>query len=1323
MGQKPTKEDSQRGDLAVAPDDNQANESSKPAPTAPTSKMDGNDQVTVDPPPKKPLVAVKKPDPPVVPLLVPPGVVPLSVLPPVQHTEPASIYAPFCKSPAETPEAARQRLTKALEQTMSLRKAFTTRVFEKYRIRLQPPVSERTSYQKMVQQMQQMATEKEAEKQHAIRLNFLVTQRDKQQLSDAALAAAALWDNGSVDHADQVMYFSAGLNLIIDMEETRPKYISLAAATAGSIMMDRKEKAIALRHERKNMPKMAPVAAAKTAAKPVTVTTRVPAPKGRKTTPGVSATVLLSIHPTADEVSEGKPWHPATKCLMAHSGKQSTASRWRHPHPESLGGRRRASMPLKQPEPPFLQSYLTLPPLPSAQDARTRAPVEVMEAKEAASSAAHTSVHNILDHFSEKQELKAVTKINLLHSLKSDAQKQQKKQETLDPILTFSVMSAVGLVGRAPPLGTKPKPFGLPSVQKENAALWSLKLQAIHQKVSSSNEYFSKSIFQGKRQCPSSSEDSSMKRQKTEPVGNNPESDPKEEAAKPSDTKVPVESLRGGGDVPSNGTKDRTKKQKPKATHAQPGRPLNVSGFPGGPPSAADLLGLRPGYDISSLMPGIPTAPPINPMALNPLAPAVGYGLSERVARERQAVLGGVNSAFAATTQPFTPQAMLQQTVFASHAHLGLQPQHALVAPDPLATAAAAALTVPASSKKTTKRKHSETEKKGQDAPAPAKKVAEQKKPSPKSAKKLVSSTSDSLRFFVPATPPSVSADEASLIRRGLYYQIFDKITDLAKVAPHLEYLYSVASSVPIPKALVLNPLKEALAETRYASIANSGVPAVFRDAAVAAILVWLWATHEKTFQEAFKKSGRLDVDRTCKHLILNALKTVLQDLAIEITDSLTQAKGVFADACGVRKSQGDAKHTSMAQSDDEKAKNAQNVEKFVSSIASKALTVRLHIDSCANASIPNLQDLVEFLDESRLGALKAKSQERVLLANLIARRTSMSESFSHAYTSAIVRAGEAMGHNQLFEIVQDELVGASTLLPYDIFVDETEEWEDPCKTPMCFTEDLTGEDMLNRSHARAMIHKSLRKLQDRNNLGGGAFDYGPYADMPEKGVTKKTMQKPKGKQRRASLKRRNSLGSDAPVHEGSGFSAAYSWHLFEPHHLSEPLQQSSTLIENKPYGLHQRTNRSRSLSLSFSSRSSEPRSAKKAKRASLPETKRADMKVSSETKVPRSTVEIDWTDVASIFQTAEVPKKSPSSKAVKPDSETVADRRIIAPFCLSFDPASLADDESDASEEDLREVTVLERHEVVLEEMKEKINNFFESQKQEQERKKQRHK
>ena len=95
MGQKPTKEDSQRGDLAVAPDDNQANESSKPAPTAPTSKMDGNDQVTVDPPPKKPLVAVKKPDPPVVPLLVPPGVVPLSVLPPVKHTEPASNYAPF----------------------------------------------------------------------------------------------------------------------------------------------------------------------------------------------------------------------------------------------------------------------------------------------------------------------------------------------------------------------------------------------------------------------------------------------------------------------------------------------------------------------------------------------------------------------------------------------------------------------------------------------------------------------------------------------------------------------------------------------------------------------------------------------------------------------------------------------------------------------------------------------------------------------------------------------------------------------------------------------------------------------------------------------------------------------------------------------------------------------------------------------------------------------------------------------------------------------------------------------------------------------------
>ena len=109
--------------------------------------------------------------------------------------------------------------------------------------------------------------------------------------------------------------------------------------------------------------------------------------------------------------------------------------------------------------------------------------------------------------------------------------------------------------------------------------------------------------------------------------------------------------------------------------------------------------------------------------------------------------------------------------------------------------------------------------------------------------------------------------------------------------------------------------------------------------------------------------------------------------------------------------------------------------------------------------------------------------------------------------------------------------------------------------------------------------------------------------------------------------------------------------------------------------------------------------------------------------KIPRSTYEISWGDVAGIFQRVELPRKSPSSRtSTKPDhhdSVPPPDGGIIfAPFCKKFDGVLPSDDE-DEFNEDVSEETVLQSHQLVLDEMKAKLQAFIESKKKQQDRKK----
>ena len=376
------------------------------------------------------------------------------------------------------------------------------------------------------------------------------------------------------------------------------------------------------------------------------------------------------------------------------------------------------------------------------------------------------------------------------------------------------------------------------------------------------------------------------------------------------------------------------------------------------------------------------------------------------------------------------------------------------------------------------------------------------------------------------------------------------------------------------------------------------------------------------------------------------------------------------------------------------------------------------------DTALPVFDDLVELLDEARLCALRSRCSERCLLAALFARSATMSESFSHSYVASMVRAGEALGHGELFELVQDEKTLTSTLIPYDIFSDENGAWEDPCRLPNGFTPNLTGEDLLKRAHARAMIQKSLRKMQDRNNIRGGTTDSGPYAEpapplspsgSTASAITGRCMQRTPS----VSLKKRSSFTfSGDATHPGSGFAPAKSMAQYNPHHTSSPLVWDSCVVENSPYGKHVIGTRPRAFSLTkiMSSRgdrseTSDKGSSRAADSIDLPTSSKGQF----DSNVPqRSTDEVKWVDVAKIFESVNLEdcsslKRSKKMGHIQPNY--LALKKIIAPFCRKID-LSIPETEEDKSDfiEDLSDEHILFRHQEILEVMKAKLDKAMEN-------------
>mmetsp|Transcript_16411 Transcript_16411/g.15859 ORF Transcript_16411/g.15859 Transcript_16411/m.15859 type:complete len:522 (-) Transcript_16411:153-1718(-) len=502
------------------------------------------------------------------------------------------------------------------------------------------------------------------------------------------------------------------------------------------------------------------------------------------------------------------------------------------------------------------------------------------------------------------------------------------------------------------------------------------------------------------------------------------------------------------------------------------------------------------------------------------------------------------------------------------------------------------------------------------------------------------------------------------------------------------------------------------------------------REVIAAIITTWLWAQYKCTFEKAFIKSGRIDVDPECKWLINEAIDTALKAYHPEDMEQPSHSEfwnhhhaGKYNTSPYFSVKSSEVRFTSS---------HVTAVAVNIACVVSKKLSSELFIDKDVDSMIPNLDNLLIHLDDLRMCALRARSQERVLLAALISRHVRMSDSFANAYTSSMIRAGEALGYEDLCEIVQNEGAFASTLMPFDILSDSTGAWEDPCRPPSGFVPGLTGDELTEKAHARALIQKSLRKIQDRYRIEGGSSNAGPYTDLNNTSSsgdadtissvlsTSSPKTIPSLNRSLSGLKRKPSFAEAKGLILGTPSSAVSA--LFNPNHYSSPFIWDNEDVENMPYGRHDECSGDKPRKISIDVRLSLGGGGKRVCRS--PTSKANDYANFSKSGNHRSTHEIEWANVAAMFQpVCSTERSSSHTRSISAHGHSTPvplGSNIIAPYCRLIDVSNLPE-ESDSDESDLEEnisdEKILERHQKVLDGMKEKLDALMEVRQQCQER------
>ena len=256
----------------------------------------------------------------------------------------------------------------------------------------------------------------------------------------------------------------------------------------------------------------------------------------------------------------------------------------------------------------------------------------------------------------------------------------------------------------------------------------------------------------------------------------------------------------------------------------------------------------------------------------------------------------------------------------------------------------------------------------------------------------------------------------------------------------------------------------------------------------------------------------------------------------------------------------------------------------------------------------------------------------------------------------------------------------------------------------------LDSDELFKRAHARAIIQKSLKKLQDRHLIKGGTPVAGPYAEVQPSDQGKLTIKAsngvssispPKSSPRSTSASKRKISGSIDP-HDSA---------LFNPNHYSSPFVWDTDDTENTPYG----------RATQFDNRMKRPRLNSSCQGAIGVDNNngKGDNEKNRNNDgnlLRRSTCEIEWSNVAKMFRPVLISEKSSSRIADHHHSVAVpAGSTIIAPFCRKFainkDSTSenelytISDDDDSDTEEELDDEKILESHQKVLNHIREKFD------------------
>lgn len=86
------------------------------------------------------------------------------------------------------------------------------------------------------------------------------------------------------------------------------------------------------------------------------------------------------------------------------------------------------------------------------------------------------------------------------------------------------------------------------------------------------------------------------------------------------------------------------------------------------------------------------------------------------------------------------------------------------------------------------------------------------------------------MQFFLPIAPPDLPDEVSKLIVTARFHAALEDKDSSLEGSMLIEYLLAVGGAVPIPKALVANPLKERLNTPGFKSQSNNAGPSVPRE-------------------------------------------------------------------------------------------------------------------------------------------------------------------------------------------------------------------------------------------------------------------------------------------------------------------------------------------------------------------------------------------------------------------------------------------------------------------------------------------------------------